>query len=863
MSDDTHSDHSPTLPSQTSSSGSPPSSYRSASRPSLSASSQSHSTTYSTTSPPPSEYASDEGPGTATSAVFTATRMQSRPILPHEASADDPPSTPPSRAMTFRVMNADPPSPPPAYGSPDSARAKYSLRDEKTDLGAGTVRDEGFVERRSEDTVTPEGLSTDLSHGASGQPASNSDAASPPQSPTHRTSILPPRLSLHQDIDNDLSNWSEQFFSGWDTSNSKGDKSTKRISIKLSKPLELKKNNSVPPLVLSPPAEESNEMSVAPARAETPSGSTTPLFNEVMSMMQPSSPTPSIAASTYPYLPSPPATSTAFPQIKLEFLNEGYNSQRNSSSNTSSRDSQSTISASSRWSRATNVRDVRDATIGHARKTSIGVASALTIPAPTTPSNAVNQTPPPSAPIPRNSVMSEDSRPFSLVSADGEPYASVDDFPMPPSPSNVSLNPGSAQASPRSPAFSTHSNRTSFESVSLPYTQDSPEERNRIPSPASTRSSQSSSDSGSTSGSSQVKPLSLTSTSDECAEDDSLAEKRISTTVHVTLQYDGSETSMLSPTDSEASANKWKYSDVPPTRISITSESSDGASGGQDLNDGTVSVVDWLVDTPSPRYELHGSVKHDSVTVYSPRGETLERSGDEPMPLPGRRPSLQLDGMTALQLPNRETNKFLLPGSANKLSPQISPVSAASSSASSSSSPSPLMRYRGWVSEIVAPLEEFINHTVDPHDLFEDLQEIAEGESGSVFSASVVPRPPKPPSKDSRIAETEPEVSDGETSKLVAIKNVPLVPGGSPKLEDLRKELLLMFRVRHENVLSMDALYVDLQEDSLWIKMELMERSLADVLALVQDGLVIPEVAIARFASDVSKCLIVFLDWLT
>ena len=62
-----------------------------------------------------------------------------------------------------------------------------------------------------------------------------------------------------------------------------------------------------------------------------------------------------------------------------------------------------------------------------------------------------------------------------------------------------------------------------------------------------------------------------------------------------------------------------------------------------------------------------------------------------------------------------------------------------------------------------------------------------------------------------------------------------------------------MSRVRHENILSMDALYVDLQEDSLWIRMELMERSLADVLALVQEGLVLPEVAISRFASDVGS----------
>ena len=49
----------------------------------------------------------------------------------------------------------------------------------------------------------------------------------------------------------------------------------------------------------------------------------------------------------------------------------------------------------------------------------------------------------------------------------------------------------------------------------------------------------------------------------------------------------------------------------------------------------------------------------------------------------------------------------------------------------------------------------------------------------------------------------------------------------------------------------MDALYVDLIEDSLWIEMELMERSLADVLALVEEGLVLEEKVIARFTGDV------------
>ena len=85
----------------------------------------------------------------------------------------------------------------------------------------------------------------------------------------------------------------------------------------------------------------------------------------------------------------------------------------------------------------------------------------------------------------------------------------------------------------------------------------------------------------------------------------------------------------------------------------------------------------------------------------------------------------------------------------------------------------------------------------------------------------------------------------------MAVKQVPLLPGGSPKLKDLRKELLLVSCVSHTNILSMGTLHVDLIEDSLWIEMELIERSLADVLALMEEGVVPEEKAIARFTGDV------------
>lgn len=166
---------------------------------------------------------------------------------------------------------------------------------------------------------------------------------------------------------------------------------------------------------------------------------------------------------------------------------------------------------------------------------------------------------------------------------------------------------------------------------------------------------------------------------------------------------------------------------------------------------------------------------------------------------------------------------------------------------------SPFQQYRGWLSAVVVPLEEFIDETVDPRNHYLDLTEIAEGESGSVYSACLNPLtasklrlPPAIKAKDAEDMSQHPE-----QVKLVAIKSVAIVPSGSPKLVDLQKELTLMKGLSHENVLGMDGVYVDLVEDSLWVRMELMERSLADLVGLVGDGLMLQDRMLARFASDV------------
>jgi serine/threonine protein kinase len=151
--------------------------------------------------------------------------------------------------------------------------------------------------------------------------------------------------------------------------------------------------------------------------------------------------------------------------------------------------------------------------------------------------------------------------------------------------------------------------------------------------------------------------------------------------------------------------------------------------------------------------------------------------------------------------------------------------------------------YPSWLAAIVLPLAEFIDDKADPRALFTDLQEIGQGESGSVYSACAAPsvapqfRPPTPYSPASEISSPEGDETDEGRSRpqqgLVAIKCVPLLRGRTEKMADLRRELELTRTLRHPNLLYMERLYVDVAEENLWIGMELMDRSLADVLAVV------------------------------
>lgn len=280
----------------------------------------------------------------------------------------------------------------------------------------------------------------------------------------------------------------------------------------------------------------------------------------------------------------------------------------------------------------------------------------------------------------------------------------------------------------------------------------------------------------------------------------------------------------------------------------------------------------------STRYEDDGD-EDDIYADYVEEEKPPHLVRLQPRPLPSTTPTIILnDGAYS---PANDDGDRTKPN--NAVLNGVLPISTSSSATdlsdnSLSPAPSPFQqRYRGWVSTLVAPLSEFIDEAVDPRDHYLDLSEIAEGESGSVYAARVnrasvkklrlgeVVRMQDLDDLGLRDDDDEDDVADvndnglgnEEKTKLVAIKSIALVPSGTPKLVDLQRELVLMKGLWHSHVLSVDAVYVDLVEDSVWLRMELMERSLADVIVLVESGLVLQERTIARFASDVSLFLFV------
>jgi hypothetical protein len=304
--------------------------------------------------------------------------------------------------------------------------------------------------------------------------------------------------------------------------------------------------------------------------------------------------------------------------------------------------------------------------------------------------------------------------------------------------------------------------------------------------------------------------------------------------------------------------------------------SSDAA--GSDEDGGSGSPVDSFAFTSGPnsledggnksprRFHVHGC----GSPLPSPSSSPLRACFPEPG---GEDPQPQQDDATQDESTRKESTQapyVTPPSSAPPVTDRRPPIAIATDlenligvPASSLSSPpteqdGPVLettpRYPSWLAAGVLPLAEFIDDSLDPRALFTDLQEIAQGESGSVYSACAAPtvafqfRPPTPTSPVCKISPEGDEADEGLAQSkqgLVAIKCVPLLRGRTEKLADLRRELELARALRHANVLRMERVYVDVAEESLWIGMELMDRSLADVLAVVGEevgaALVAPE----------------------
>ncbi|KAI1789681.1 kinase-like protein [Ganoderma leucocontextum] len=274
-----------------------------------------------------------------------------------------------------------------------------------------------------------------------------------------------------------------------------------------------------------------------------------------------------------------------------------------------------------------------------------------------------------------------------------------------------------------------------------------------------------------------------------------------------------SSTSTSSTTASLSTGTGSASSDSRPQ--TLTTEASDWRSSGTKPKS---LVYSDPSPEPSPRASSFG--EHDAFTLSI----TADLREPEVGTFGQRLPSILTDDNF---LSTRRTDGSLL-----------TPVTPSSRSASPLS---PAPRYPGWLSEVVAPLKSFINDQVDPRDLFTDLREIAEGESGSVYAARVLATAHSP---------------EKEPNSYVAIKNIAILPSGSPKITDLQRELTLLKGLSHRHILTMDSLYVDLVEDSLWIRMELMERSVADAIALVEEGIDLNEKIMAQVAHDALDALV-------
>ncbi|KAJ7884608.1 hypothetical protein B0H14DRAFT_2188016, partial [Mycena olivaceomarginata] len=161
-------------------------------------------------------------------------------------------------------------------------------------------------------------------------------------------------------------------------------------------------------------------------------------------------------------------------------------------------------------------------------------------------------------------------------------------------------------------------------------------------------------------------------------------------------------------------------------------------------------------------------------------------------------------------------------------------------------------RYQGWVTSALLDMSEFIYMLPNPRDCFLDLQEIAYGSNGTtVYVAQLADIPLDHLILPIEVKEWDRQDRLAQRATLVAVKSVPIMPSGSAKLTEVLHELCIMRGLRCANILSMDALYVNPEDETLWIRMELMTRSLASIIELRKVNFVLSDQSIAGCTKDV------------
>jgi hypothetical protein len=170
--------------------------------------------------------------------------------------------------------------------------------------------------------------------------------------------------------------------------------------------------------------------------------------------------------------------------------------------------------------------------------------------------------------------------------------------------------------------------------------------------------------------------------------------------------------------------------------------------------------------------------------------------------------------------------------------------------------PSSVGRAEEWtmstVESSLSPFSGFIDISINPRDYYLDLREIAEGPGGTIiYVARLADFPTNGLMLPVHIKTQDQQNRLSGRATLVAIKSVPILPSGNAKLTEVLHELTLMHDLHCENILTMDALYVDPMENTLWIRMELMTRSLSSIINLSKAGLKLLDQTIAGCTKDV------------